>query len=343
MVRLKTRQLLDSVARIQDGHNKELSRDEIKKKIEEIKYLSGKKKVPKLSLQKEIIHLENQLHSLFEVEKRLLMQSKQESSKITALKKQVNSMRLKLDKSTGTDIEQKIEKLTYIMGQILAKSDTAENVRLREELEKSHKKVVLEIKERKEAAKPEPLSFEKKQRILGIISKSATLREALQKKIAANPEDKVLKEKLELSIFAMEKKLERMRDDFPELEKEISIEIEKEKAFVQSMHVSAMPSQISAVRSHIDASSPGVRHKMIVGEPSVGVAPDVGSFPAQGPESQALTGDLEARMGQVHEEQVQGMLAGQVSATPAAAEEHQLEEELIAELPLPPPPRIRRK
>ena len=346
MVRLKTRQLLDSVAKMQDSQSKNMSRDEIKKKIDEIKYLSGKNKVPRLSLQKEILHLENKLGSLFDVERRLLLQSKRENSQIVALKKQVSNLKLKLDKSSGTDIETKIEKLTYVLGELLAKSDTADNVRLREELEKSHKVVSARIEEErkavKEVSKPEPLSLEKKKRILGIISKAASMRELLEKKLASSDTDQLLKEKLELSIFSMEKKLERMRDDFPELEKEITIELEKEKAFVESMHISAMPSQISAVRSHMDVSTPDVKHKMIIGEPGVAAEPSVFPMASGGA---PVSGDLEAKVGQGHEQQVQGMLQGQVSASAiaAAAEEHKIEEELIAELPLPPPPRIRRK
>ena len=41
-------------------------------RINEIKYLARQKKVPKLTLQKQIVHLEQQLRSIFELERKIL-------------------------------------------------------------------------------------------------------------------------------------------------------------------------------------------------------------------------------------------------------------------------------
>ena len=110
MTSLRTRQLLSTAARIKKDEAQSLSRDEISKKIDEIKYLSSKKNVPKLSLRKEILHLEKQLGSLFNIEKKLLRKEEHESIRVSNLKRQVTLLKTKIEKSSNPDIEEKIEK-----------------------------------------------------------------------------------------------------------------------------------------------------------------------------------------------------------------------------------------
>ena len=61
MASFRTIQLLSRISSIAQREKESFSKTEIIKKINEIKYLSSQKKVPKLTLRKEIIHLENQL------------------------------------------------------------------------------------------------------------------------------------------------------------------------------------------------------------------------------------------------------------------------------------------
>ena len=93
---LKAKQLLLRAAKYLDKERSKYSKQEIVKKINEIKYLSAQKKVPRLTLRKEIIHLENKLGTVLEFEKDLLKKKKEESTKVKALKKQIVSLKNKL-------------------------------------------------------------------------------------------------------------------------------------------------------------------------------------------------------------------------------------------------------
>ena len=63
--------LLMKVARIFEQQQFSFSKQEILSKINEIKYLSSQKKVPKLTLRKEILHLENKLTGVLNLEKKV--------------------------------------------------------------------------------------------------------------------------------------------------------------------------------------------------------------------------------------------------------------------------------
>ena len=136
----KARQLLLNTAFSYQSQRESFSRIEIVKKINEIKYLSAQKKVPKLTLRKEIIHLENKLQSIFKIEKALLAQKKRESSKIARLKKENASLKKQLAASKDQDLHKKVGKLTHLLGENLAKKEVKENVKLdmkiKDELEK---------------------------------------------------------------------------------------------------------------------------------------------------------------------------------------------------------------
>ena len=108
MVSYQARELLTRVALTYRHQKDAFSRQEIVKKINEIKYLSAQKKVPKLSLRKEIIHLENKLKSIFDIEKTLAAQNKRESSKVAALKKRIRNLSERLAAAEDKDMQKKI-------------------------------------------------------------------------------------------------------------------------------------------------------------------------------------------------------------------------------------------
>ncbi len=108
----------------------QIPKDEILKKIGEIKYLSAQKKIPKLSLRKEIVHLEHKLNSIFELDTMLAAQRRRESAKVAALKRQIAALRKNLTAIEDKDLHKKVDRLTHVLGSSLAKKETAREVSL---------------------------------------------------------------------------------------------------------------------------------------------------------------------------------------------------------------------
>lgn len=93
---------------------------EIQKKINEVKYLVSQKKVPRLSLHKEIIHLENKLQGIFELEHKLVSQNKKESAKVAALKQKITHLQQRLVACEEKDLQKKVDKLSYLLAEYAA-------------------------------------------------------------------------------------------------------------------------------------------------------------------------------------------------------------------------------
>lgn len=122
------RALLLNVARLYEQQRESFSRKEIVAKLNEIKYLSSHKKVPKLTLRREVIHLEHKLERLFELEARLKKQKKEESAKVIALKKEIVYLKKRLVVAQDREMHKKIEKLSHLLGDLIAKRDAARGV-----------------------------------------------------------------------------------------------------------------------------------------------------------------------------------------------------------------------
>ena len=136
---LKAQILLLKVAKQSERRKKSFSKQEILKKINEIKYLSAQKKVPKLSLRKQILHLESKLEGIFEMEKELLKKKKHESAKITSLKRQIAGLKVKLGTSKDKHLHKKVDKLSHILGENLAKKQSSKLVKEQKQLAKKKK------------------------------------------------------------------------------------------------------------------------------------------------------------------------------------------------------------
>ena len=135
MSSLKTQALLVKAAKLYQKDKEKFSKTEILKKINEVKYLSSQKKVPKLTLRKEILHLEDKLQGIFELEKKLLKEKKSESVKVSSLKRQVTLLKKKLATSNDPHIHKKVNKLSHHIGEYLAKEGAREDVALQEQIE----------------------------------------------------------------------------------------------------------------------------------------------------------------------------------------------------------------
>lgn len=141
-------QLLTEAAREYHHQRETFSTAEITARINEIKYLSAQKKVPKLSLRKEIIHLENKLATVVDIEQRMARHKKQDSAREKSMKKQIKELQSRLAAAGDQDLQKKLDRLTGLLGDYVAKKATEEDV----------KAVIAEIETGKKREKIKPVA-----------------------------------------------------------------------------------------------------------------------------------------------------------------------------------------
>lgn len=124
MAHIKAQFLLFRLASAFYQEQESVSKQEILKKINEIKYLSEQKKVPRFQLQKEITHLEHKLNVVFSLEQKLAQQRRHESMRIAALKKEIASLRQRLALAQDPDFCSKVERVAHTVGSLMAQRDT---------------------------------------------------------------------------------------------------------------------------------------------------------------------------------------------------------------------------
>ncbi len=187
---LQAIQLLTTAARLARDERESFSKVEINKKLQDIKYLSSQKKVPRLSLRKDIIHLENQLQGVLELEERFARQKDKESITVASLKQQLSALKNKLRAVEDLDLDKKVDHLSFLLGEHLAKREIAVEVALTEAVapvsilpleEKAQIPEVAEKKvEEKIEEKTEELPEDKHQASLDTGKKAAMLQKRLE-------------------------------------------------------------------------------------------------------------------------------------------------------------------
>ncbi|MBI4151477.1 hypothetical protein HY496_00775 [Candidatus Woesearchaeota archaeon] len=124
----RTRHILNLAAQAYAQATRQIPKEKISRRIEELKYLTAQKKIPRLSLRKEILHLEEQLHSILHVETVLLKKEKHESERIAQLKKQNEQLRKQLAAAGDGELRQKVNKLSRLLADALAHRETKRTV-----------------------------------------------------------------------------------------------------------------------------------------------------------------------------------------------------------------------
>ena len=122
--------LLQRVAFLLEREKQVFNRIEIQKKMNEIKYLSSQKKIPRISLRKEIIHLEYQLNKIDALERQLKHQQLRNDKKYQFLKRENNNLRQKLATFGDKDLTQKINTISYALSDSRAMEETSKEVAL---------------------------------------------------------------------------------------------------------------------------------------------------------------------------------------------------------------------
>lgn len=206
MTLFKAKQLLLKTASLYEHEKEMFSRIEIVNKINEIKYLAGQKKVPRLTLRKEIVHLENQLPKIFELEERLQKQKNHESAQITNLKKQIVQLKKRLEVIEDKELRKKVDKLSNLLGECLAQRRTSEDVsKIKED----------KIKEEFSRLVPTAKFFPAKPLAGGMLPNLARVK-LLQEKIGVLKQqldvDKQLEQKDPEFLFQLEGKIKALED-----------------------------------------------------------------------------------------------------------------------------------
>ena len=123
-------QLLGIAAREYQQRKETFSTVEIVARINELKYLSAQKKIPRITLRKEILHLENKLKGVMEAEEQILRQKQHESAKIKALKHQIAMLKERLAATGNKDLHKKVERLTHLLGDQAARKNMPTEIAL---------------------------------------------------------------------------------------------------------------------------------------------------------------------------------------------------------------------
>jgi len=205
MSELLTRQLLLTLAQYSQKQREKFSKEEIRKKITEIKYLAAQRNVPKLTLRREILQLECKVERLFEVEKEILQEKKYHSQKVAGLKRQLTDLKKKIASSTDKDIHQKVDRLNYLLAECVSKSKIKEEVGLQEKIF-----AVSPSEERPGATAITIISPDEQQKIIFLEHRLEALKNELEisKHLEKNPA--VIKE-IESKINLIDDKLKKIQ------------------------------------------------------------------------------------------------------------------------------------
>lgn len=132
MVFLKSKRLLIKVSKLSQKKEEKIYKREIEKKIHQIKYLASRKKISKNTLKKEITNLEKLLRGVLLLEKKIKEKEKKTSKEITAFKKQIKDLKQKMSAAGDTALRKKVEKLSHLVGDLMAREVVKKEVNFEE-------------------------------------------------------------------------------------------------------------------------------------------------------------------------------------------------------------------
>ncbi len=132
MTSLQAYSLLMKLAGITHRQQELFSRKEIEHRINEIKYLSSQKKIPKLTLRKEIIHLENKLKDITHLEEIINDERTKAAAKIAYLKRQNAFLKRQLSAAGDKNIVEKVNRVSHLLVDTVAQKEVAEQISLSE-------------------------------------------------------------------------------------------------------------------------------------------------------------------------------------------------------------------
>ncbi|MFH1683142.1 MAG: hypothetical protein ABIA37_05080 [Candidatus Woesearchaeota archaeon] len=143
MPSLRSKQLLVKVSRLTKKEQEKISRKEIEKRMNQIKYLSDQDEIPKTDLRKEIVNLEHQLQGVFILEKKMNKKAKENDQKIIEFKKQIGELKEKISTAKDVFLRRKVNRLSHLINDMVAKKEIKKEVQLEEYKKKAEEKVFM--------------------------------------------------------------------------------------------------------------------------------------------------------------------------------------------------------
>ena len=227
-------QMLTTAARLSREEFESVPKAEITKKLDEIKYLSSQKKILRLSLRKEIIHLENELQGVLELEERFARHKDKESITVASLKQQISALKNKLKAGEYFDLDHKVEHLSFLLGEHLAKREVANEVEMMETVPAKKLPVTAQPQEAATEKSEDEKTGERCQAIMNAAKKATMLQrrlDALKQELdlhreleTKNPQEMQM---IEEKIKSFEDRLQQYYEQHPEarLQEGSSVEI----------------------------------------------------------------------------------------------------------------------
>ncbi len=251
MSSLKAFQILQSASRQYRQGRESLSKGEITRKINEIKYLSAQKKVPRITLRKEIIHLENKLQGIFDVEQLVLKEKKRESGKVLALKRQIQMLQQRLMTAEDQDLQKKIDTFTQLLAEYLAQKKTQREVsyarlnyaRLKPQLKRRRGKMLAKVL----VTEQDVVSEMMKSRVRNLQERVALLQQALEVSKGLGKDKQV--QTFQDKITVLERKIKEYADQHPALLEE------------------DLPEENIMEVEEYEEEKPDIKHTILFGEP----------------------------------------------------------------------------
>lgn len=136
MPSLKAKQLLFKAAQISQQNEEKISRKEIEKKINQIKYLADDKKITRSALKKEIVNLEKHLQGIFALEKKFKSKEKNTSEQISSLKSQIKELKEQLTHTKDLSLRKKINRVSFLLGELVSNSEIRKEAEVQKALQK---------------------------------------------------------------------------------------------------------------------------------------------------------------------------------------------------------------
>ncbi|MBT4446941.1 hypothetical protein HOA92_07555 [archaeon] len=329
----RAKKLLHSLASAQDGMRQKINKKEISQKIDEIKYLSTQKNVPRLSLRKEIVHLEKKLEHIFVLEDKLLKNEAKESQKVSSLKRQITSLKNRINAAEDKELQEKVTKLYHILSELLAKSELKKDVALSQSLLKELNQVKpnTDVKQRnssrKLVSKPTSESVDsenslKVRRASILFHRIRSVKHELELKAETSNLNPIQLKKIQTQITELEMKIQDIQHKYPDVHEELNVQNIVDLPDSPDEKISLDQEGVVGLSgTEVQDNNMEIKHTMMMGAANVSTV-----------ESTAESGE---HMSNLESKLSQGGLS--------AAEESKIQDEVIGELPLPPPPRIRKK
>ena len=245
------------------------------------------------------------------LKKKLLKSSKKEDTKVHSLKRQIMMLKKRLQSTQDEELRKKVAKLSHLLGDALAKSDSQKDV----ELSKNILGAVSDIEAQRKVMHENNQRVEHRIRL--VMNRLHMLKQELEVNKKLEKGDPKQINKITQSIVLLEKNLEMYKTKFPHLRSKFTLVPQQPKKVEQKdIQKKQMPVSANSNIKHNVLFKPVDEEKIIAGPKPSG--------------TMDLAQKLDPKNAAEHfaQKHIEIVDTGKI------------QEEMIDELPLPPPPKI---